>query len=99
MLTSGLRDSTNIWVDHGDNDEMIESFLNSIRTTRIYLLELHESPVDEEFGHRVAQALASNAQSRKIDLTLRFGGTFIYSWGSANSNARSFHETSEDRCV
>jgi hypothetical protein len=50
------------------NDEMIESFLNSIRTRRNVTLWLDEPPEDEEFGRRVAQALTSNAHITEIRL-------------------------------
>jgi hypothetical protein len=42
------------------NNSGIESFIDSVRTGFIDLLWLNEGPVDEEFGRRVALALASN---------------------------------------
>jgi hypothetical protein len=51
-------------------NEMIESYVNSIRTRRIDRLVLNKPPDDEEFGRRVAQALASNAHIMEITISL-----------------------------
>jgi hypothetical protein len=54
------------WRDHSRDDEMIESLVDSLRTREINCLSLNDPPVDEEFGRRVAQALTSNADIKKI---------------------------------
>jgi hypothetical protein len=53
-------DLNSFWNDQSRNDEMIESFVNDIRTSSIEGLFLCHPPPDEEFGRRVAQALTSN---------------------------------------
>jgi hypothetical protein len=62
------------WNEHSDNDATIEYFVNSNKTRRINRLVLNKRPDDEDFGRRVARALASNAHITEIWLTAASSG-------------------------